>query len=90
MKKEKKGISRRSFLKAVSAIGVSAVSTTPFHEAHAAPLRVPGAEYGREQKVPVIGKTRIMPWSWAKISAGPLFPTAGGPRSARGSDAACR
>jgi len=54
MKKEDKGISRRSFLKAAPAIGVSAVSTTLFQEADAAPLRVPGAEYSREKTVPVL------------------------------------
>jgi anaerobic selenocysteine-containing dehydrogenase len=54
MKKENKVISRRSFLKAASAIGLSAVSTTPFHEAQASPLRVPSAEYGREKAVPVL------------------------------------
>jgi len=54
MKKEDKGISRRSFLKTASAIGVSAVSTTLFQEADAAPLRVPSAEYGREKAVPVL------------------------------------
>jgi anaerobic selenocysteine-containing dehydrogenase len=54
MKKKKNGISRRSFLKTASAMGVSAVSTTFFQEASAAPLRVPGSEYGREKKVPVL------------------------------------
>lgn len=54
MKKKNKGISRRSFLKAASTVGISAVSTKPFNEAHAAPLRVPGAEYGREKAVPVL------------------------------------
>ena len=54
MKKEDKGISRRSFLKTASAMGISAVSTKPFNEAHAAPLRVPSAEYGREKAVPVL------------------------------------
>ena len=54
MKKEGKNISRRSFLKATSAIGISAVSTTLLPEAQAEPLRVPGAEYGREKKVPVL------------------------------------
>ncbi|MBW2193794.1 MAG: molybdopterin-dependent oxidoreductase, partial [Deltaproteobacteria bacterium] len=54
MKKKKNVISRRSFLKAASTVGISAVSTTPFSEAHAAPLRVPSAEYGREKKVPVL------------------------------------
>jgi anaerobic selenocysteine-containing dehydrogenase len=54
MKKKNKEISRRSFLKAASAIGVSAVSTKAFNEAHAEPLRVPSAEYGRETKVPVL------------------------------------
>jgi thiosulfate reductase / polysulfide reductase chain A len=54
MKSGEKGISRRSFLKTASAIGISAVSTTPPHEVHAAPLRIPGAEYGREKKVPVL------------------------------------
>ena len=49
MKKEGKNISRRSFLKATSAIGISAVSTTLLPEAQAEPLRVPGAEYGREK-----------------------------------------
>jgi hypothetical protein len=46
MPKDKKEISRRTFLKAVSGIGISAASTLPSHdEAHAAPLRVPSAEY---------------------------------------------
>ena len=54
MNKEKKGITRRSFLKAASAVGISAVSTTSVPEAQAAPLRVPIAEYGREKKVPVL------------------------------------
>ena len=50
MKKDAKGISRRSFLKAAPAIGVSAVSATYHQDANAAPLRVPRAEYGREKK----------------------------------------
>lgn len=54
MEKKKKGISRRSFLKAASVVGVSAVSTQPFKEADATPLRVSSAEYGREKKVPVL------------------------------------
>jgi len=54
MKKDEKGISRRSFLKAAPAIGVSAVSATLYQDANAAPLRVPSAEYGREKKVPVM------------------------------------
>lgn len=54
MKREEKKISRRSFLKTTFAIGISAVSTTFLPEAHAAPLRVPSAEYGREKKVPVL------------------------------------
>ena len=54
MKREGKRISRRSFLKTTSAIAISAVSTTSLHDAHAAPLRVPSAEYGREKKVPVL------------------------------------
>ncbi len=54
MKKEEKKISRRSFLKTASAIGISAVSTTLLPEAQAAPLRVPSADYGREKKVPVL------------------------------------
>ncbi len=54
MKKKKKVISRRSFLKAASTVGISAVSTTPFSEAHASPLRTPSAEYGREKAVPVL------------------------------------
>ena len=54
MKKKKKGISRRSFLKAAPAIGVSAVSTKAFNDAHASPLRVPSSEYGREKVVPVL------------------------------------
>jgi|GEM_PF-6091170 hypothetical protein len=38
MQKYKEEISRRTFLKAVSGIGISAASTLPFHdEAHAAP-----------------------------------------------------
>ena len=51
MKKEEKGISRRSFLKAAPAIGVSA---TLHQDANASPLRVPSAEYGREKAVPVL------------------------------------
>ena len=51
MKKEDKGISRRSFLKAAPAIGVSA---TLYQDANAEPLRVPSAEYGREKAVPVL------------------------------------
>jgi len=35
-------------------VGISAVSTKAFNEAHAAPLRVPSAEYGREKAVPVL------------------------------------
>ena len=54
MKREGKRISRRSFLKTTSAIGISAVSTTFLHEAQAEPLRVPSAEYGREKKVPAL------------------------------------
>jgi anaerobic selenocysteine-containing dehydrogenase len=54
MKKEEKQISRRSFLKASSAAGITALSATLPREAHAAPLRVPSAEYGREKKVPVL------------------------------------
>ena len=54
MKREEKGISRRSFLKASSAAGITALSAIPSREAHAAPLRVPSAEYGREKKVPVM------------------------------------
>ena len=54
MKKEDKGISRRSFLKAASSVGISAVSTTPFSEAHASPLRAPSAEYGREKIARII------------------------------------
>jgi anaerobic selenocysteine-containing dehydrogenase len=54
MKKEEKGISRRSFLKAAPAIGFSAVSATSLQDANAAPLRVPSAEYGREKAVPVL------------------------------------
>ena len=54
MKKNEKGISRRSFLKAAPAIGVSAVSATLHQDANATPLRVPSAEYGREKKVPVL------------------------------------
>lgn len=54
MEKKNKGISRRSFLKAASVVGVSAVSTQPFNEADATPLRVPKSEYGREKKVPVL------------------------------------
>ena len=54
MKREEKGISRRSFLKASSAAGITALSAIPSRQAHAAPLRVPGAEYGREKKVPVM------------------------------------
>jgi anaerobic selenocysteine-containing dehydrogenase len=54
MKKKKKGISRRSFLKAAPAIGVSAVSATLNQDANAAPLRIPRAEYGREKTVPVL------------------------------------
>ncbi len=54
MKKDEKGISRRSFLKAGPAIGVSAVSATLHQDANASPLRVPSAEYGREKKVPVL------------------------------------
>lgn len=54
MKKDEKGISRRSFLKAAPAIGVSAVSATYHQDANAAPLRVPRAEYGREKTVPVL------------------------------------
>ena len=46
MKKKNKGISRRSFLKTASAVGISAVSAKPFNEAHATPLRVPKSEYG--------------------------------------------
>jgi len=51
MKKDKKGLSRRSFLKATAATGVSA---TLFEDANATPLRVPSAEYGREKTVPVL------------------------------------
>jgi thiosulfate reductase/polysulfide reductase chain A len=54
MKREEKGISRRSFLKASSAAGITALSAIPSRQAHAAPLRVPSAEYGREKKVPVM------------------------------------
>jgi anaerobic selenocysteine-containing dehydrogenase len=54
MKKKTKEISRRSFLKSASAIGISAVSANAINEAHATPLRVPSSEYGREKKVPVL------------------------------------
>ena len=54
MKNEKKGISRRSFMKAASGAGIAAVSGLALDEARAAPLRVPVAEYGRERKVPVL------------------------------------
>ena len=48
-------ISRRTFLKAASSIGVAAASgAAPLGKAEAAPLRVPSAEYGREKKVPVL------------------------------------
>ncbi len=52
MQKEKKGISRRTFMKASA--GIAAITAIPIHEAQAAPLRVPSAEYGREHKVPVL------------------------------------
>jgi anaerobic selenocysteine-containing dehydrogenase len=54
MTKEKSGISRRSFLKAASALGAAAGSAPLLQEAQAAPLRVPAGEYARETKVPVL------------------------------------
>lgn len=54
MKKDEKGLSRRTFLKVAPAIGVSTVSTTLPKVVDASPLRVPRAEYGREKKVPVL------------------------------------
>ncbi|MGV8075349.1 MAG: molybdopterin-dependent oxidoreductase [Syntrophobacteraceae bacterium] len=55
MASHEKEISRRTFLKSASSIGVVAASAaTPLTQAHAEPLRVPSAEYGREKKVPVL------------------------------------
>jgi len=43
MKKDEKGISRRSFLKAAPAIGVLVVSATLYQVANASPLRAQGS-----------------------------------------------
>jgi len=53
--KNKEKISRRSFLKASTALGVStAALLTDNPDAHAKPLHVPDSEYGREKKVSVL------------------------------------
>ena len=53
--KKKKTISRRGFLKASTALGVSGVAfLTDNPDANAKPLHVPASEYGREKKVSVL------------------------------------
>nr|WP_320192258.1 molybdopterin-dependent oxidoreductase [uncultured Desulfobacter sp.] len=47
-------ISRRSFLKVTSALGIGVAAAKMPGKAEAAPLKVPTAEYGREKKVPVL------------------------------------
>jgi anaerobic selenocysteine-containing dehydrogenase len=52
---KKKTISRRGFLKASTALGVSGVAfLTDNPDAHAKPLHIPDSEYGREKKVSVL------------------------------------